>query len=139
MFKAVLACALCASLCVACADDPPAQAPAPAGVDHSTPDTVFAAYSAATDTGDVEALRNTVRPSQREMVSGATGTGGGPTGYDVVKRVEVSADEVHLHVKFASQPASIGGPLPHVLVREGGLWYVDIERTSMMIYDAMGE
>src|SRR5690606_30966792 len=104
MLKTLLACAMCALLLAACGDDQPEQPQAPAGVDHASPESVFAAYSAATDTGDVEALRKTVRPSQREMVSGATGTGGGPASYDIVRRVEVSADEVHLHVKFASQP-----------------------------------
>jgi len=136
--------ALCGVLLAACGPESNASgtgttAAAPgttqaAGTDFSSPESVFAAYSDATDRGDAEALKRVLRPSQRGNVGGATGVPEGSRGFTIVRREDRSATEVCLHVKFKVHDEV----MPHVLVLEDGKWFVDIEKTTDAIMSAMG-
>ncbi|MBX3474666.1 MAG: hypothetical protein KF754_09810 [Planctomycetes bacterium] len=123
--------ALCACLLCACGGDSSSaagtagQSNQAAGTDFSSPEAVFAAYSDATDRGDVEGIRRVLRPEDREMASGATGVSEANRGYTIVRREDRSGTEVCLHVKFKSH-AEV---MPHVLVRQDGKWYVDMQKT----------
>jgi hypothetical protein len=105
------------------------------GVDHSTPEAVFAAYSTATDLGDVAGIERVLVPSQRGMTSGATGVPEANRGYTIVRREDRSASEVRLHVKFKMHDEV----MPHVLVLQDGKWYLDMEKTGEAMMESMTE
>lgn len=134
-------CVLCALVLCACggdanvADNASAGTTQAAGTDFSSPESVFAAYSDATDRGDTEAMKRVLRPTQRDMVAGATGVPQGQRGYTIVRREDRSGTEVCLHVKFKSRDEA----MPHVLVQEDGNWFVDIEKTTEAMLAAMGD
>lgn len=104
----------------------PGAATRAAGIDFSSPESVLAAYSDATDTGDIEVLKQVLRPSQRDMVGGATGVPEAQRGHTIVRRENRSASEVWLQVRFKAR----SDVMPHVLVLEEGKWYLDIEKTT---------
>lgn len=102
------------------------------GADHSTPEKVFAAYSAATDLGDVAGIDAVIVPAQRGRTAGATGVSEANRGYTIVRREDRSATEVLLHVKFKMHDEVI----PHVLVLQDGKWYLDMLKTEDAIIAA---
>lgn len=105
------------------------------GVDHSTPEAVFAAYSAAIDLGDEAGIKRAMVPAQREMFAGATGVPEANRGYTIVRREDRSASEVWLHVKFKMQD----DVMPHVMVLQEGNWYLDMEKTGEAMMAAFTE
>lgn len=130
----VLACALCVLMFAGCSSEANlvGGSSTGSGIDFANPESVFAAYAAATHTGDDDAIRRLLLPSQRETFTGAIG--GGSATYKIVRREDTSPSEVRLYVKVDD----IDEVLPHVLVREEGMWYIDIDKTGWMIYEAMG-
>lgn len=107
----------------------------PAAIDFSNPEAVFAAYSRATDLGDVEAMDRLLLPSQRGMTTGATGVSEANRGYTIVRRDDRSASEVLLLIKFKAHPET----LPQVLVLQDGKWYLDMEKTLDAMLESVGD
>lgn len=105
------------------------------GVDQSTPETVFAAYSAAVDLGDEAGIKRVMVPAQRDMMSGATGVPEANRGYTIVRREDRSASEVWLHVKFKTHDEV----MPQVMVLQEGKWYLDMEKTGEAMMAAFSE
>jgi hypothetical protein len=141
MKMTVLACTLGVLMFAGCGEKVENQATNPSaagnpvvgGIDFADPESVFAAYSVATTKGDEESIKRVLRPSQREMFAGATGVTGGSGSYKIVRREDLSPSEVHLHVQFDGHTDI----LPHALVRENGNWYVDVEKTGLLIVDSL--
>lgn len=134
-------CVLCALVLCACggdanvADNASGGTTQAAGTDFSSPESVFAAYSDATDRGDTEALKRVLRPSQRDMVAGATGVSEANRGFTIVRREDRSGTEVCLHVKFKAHTEV----MPHVLVKEDGKWFLDMDKTTDAMLAAFGD
>lgn len=106
-----------------------------AGIDFSNPEAVFAAYSTATDIGDIEAIDRVLVPSQRGMTTAASGVSEANRGYAIVRREDRSASEVRLYVKFKLHEEV----MPHVMVLQDGKWYLDMEKTGEAMMDSMGD
>lgn len=113
-----------------------AGVPAPAtpgAIDFTSPESVYAAYSAAADLGDKAAIDAVSLPTQRGQWQPLGTVSVNQRGYTLVRREDRSATEVHLHVVLKWWSES---PCPQVLVLHEGKWYVDIQQTRLAMVRA---
>lgn len=117
-------------------NEPAAGKASAGGLDHADPESVLAAYMRASDAGDAEGIKQTILPGERDDFAGATGMDG-PTKYKIVERIKVSANELRIMVQLLDVPERAPDyykkPMPHILIREQGKWYVSAIKTGMAI------